>query len=146
ARLEIVERHLDARLGLEPLRGLAIHPGDRLVQVERIGSNQVSPQPQYGVADVAGGHRGVPWRGIDVSPALEAFVRRHAYQHAPLHLRDPVNAPHWRLQGHVDHDRLDLDDSHTATLPETRLPLALRRDDAGSPRSSSSPDRAPRAG
>src|SRR5207237_8144283 len=65
-----------------------------------------------GHVDVVGRDGRVAGRRIDVAPALEAAVRRHANEHAALNGGDAVNAVDRRTERHVDEDRLDGGDSH----------------------------------
>src|SRR6266567_9025701 len=110
--LDVEERHLDGGLGLEALRGLAIHEGERAVKVEGISADENGGESRDAVVDVGRGHERVARRGIDVAPPLAAAVRRDAHEHAALHGGRAVHTLNGALERYLDEDRRDGDDAH----------------------------------
>src|SRR6266568_7173774 len=109
--LDVEERHLDGGLGLEALRGLAIHEGKRAVKVEGISADENGGEPRDGAVDIGRGHERVARRGIDVAPPLAAAVRRDAHEHASLHGGRSVHTLNGALERYLDEDRRDGDDA-----------------------------------
>src|SRR5207244_9699406 len=110
--LDVEERHLDGGLGLEALRALAVHEGERAVQVEGISADEGGGESRDGVVDIARGHERVAGRGVDVAPPLAAVVRRDAHEHAALHGGRSVHTLNGALERYLDEDRRDGGDAH----------------------------------
>src|SRR6266545_6408856 len=114
----VEERHLDGGLRLEALRALAIHEGQRAMEVEGIAADEGGGESRDGVVDVDRGHEGVARGRVDIAPSLDAFVRGDLHEHAALHGGCAVYAANRADERDVDEDRRDGGDAHgVASIP-----------------------------
>src|SRR4029450_6378427 len=81
----VEERHLDGRLRLETIRDLAIHEGERAMEIEGVAAEECRGDLRDGVVDVGRGHERVARRRIHIAPPFDAFVRGDTYENAARH-------------------------------------------------------------